>query len=1192
MKQILLPALFVALAATGQAASSPVQQRYAANPLSHALVAKTTPPAQFSAPQGVAAATPSLSLQSNNILFLNGPDGSVWFATGDTEVEEIELPGGYATEKRITAFTYTIYDNNFQEVGKVHDVIRLEEGETRAAEVALGTTVSKKFYNTNANPEITVTLVMNKAELLEYPYVNVRTNVYSVGGNKTEEGTDEILMTIPGMPVSAVNTATDSWSENFYISYVDETAGSIDDYSDYIEYLATIKNIVTTYSKAGWSGGPSVFDVTEFQNVRLPGDAMSNPYFISCVKDGKLTFITSEYEKSFFVDPSGMSGNEDVTEDNHLIVKVRQVPSAWSSEMTEIASVSIPTIQNVDEQILCTFYSVGSLMYDGDVDFGHYTTDGTPAFVITAADYSSLNDDQYIESYYVYDATGNRIMTLAEKTESYLLLNDIAGEEPQAMFIYNEGSSYTYDFVDLYSGTTALTIAHRLDNKTISTSLERVKTAKGILYAASLNSASTDANGDTFHEVGWINGDGAFDRIDRINLGKNVAVAQVYISASALNPYLFNTDEAQEYLFLVKRYITADNSATQEELLVIAPESEPMLTIEPDATKGTLLNVGLLATSDPKLLVSFRGADDVLTTEFYDLPLAKFAGGDGSAENPYLIATAGDLQQMKFNTAANYRLANDIDCGGLDFVTIPTFSGSLDGAAHTVRNLTITGRGIFKNSVAGASFKNLTFVDAAVLPAGSTFSYTGLLVGEAQGTTVDNVHVFGLKAESADFDDVFGSLLGRGTLNSAITASQVAGAVINFPKGKAGGIIGGMMTGTNVIASAFTGSITGESEVGGITASMHTDGTVADCHVNANLTASHTIGGIVASSNRAPVSRNHVEGTITATGANRWQGYCVGGIVGSLASSAKEDVNVIISGNFVGLESITVDPSKLGTPAYAGAFDSAHRIVGWSRGNDEPDVVGYDDEWEPIYSTDPVLPEAGLADNYVISDLEIIQNTIDDAHTSTEGLSKSRWELEQEFMEGLGFKFGTDTENPWNLQSIWTPKLHFETAAIIETAQINTIVGETFNIVVRLLDRSELTLDDVLGDFTMDYDMAKVEMTGAASVVNNVLSIEMKAIAEGSSEFTVGVLGTTVQGTVNAEVSGIDSSVVADAAIAIRYNGSEVTAAGCALELYTVAGTKVAAGADALSTAGLAAGVYIVRASNGTATATAKIAVR
>lgn len=1192
MKKVLLSGFCLAL---GTAAALAVPQFRSANPdpLHGALGARPASGWNTVTAAAPARIAPEHSMVTDELVFLDGPDGSTWFATTSLDITEVPLPGGYATNKIINGYTYTIYNDAFEEIGTIHDQVRLGEGETKAAQIMLGATVTKKFFNSDNKTEVTVTLVMNKEDNYSYPAVNIRTLVYSVGGEKSDGTNDDVLMTIPGYPVAAVNTATDAWSESFYISFLSESAGNPDDYESHIDYLGSIKSTVTTYSKATWGGSISEFDVYELCHFNIPGDGMNNPYYILCIKDGKLTVITSKYEKSFFVDPSGMGGNEDLTPDNHLIVNVRQLPAGWgASTLEDVASLTIPTTQKDNEDILCTFYSVGSLMYDRDVDFGHYTTDGSAAFVVTTADCKNADDDDYIESYYVYNAAGNRIMTLAENTENFLMLNDIAGLEPQAMFIYNQGTAYTYDFVDLYSGTTALTIPHIIDNKVISTSLERVNTPKGVLYASSLNTAADDAQGNTWHEVGWINQEGVFDHIDRINLGKNVAIAQVYIAPNALNPYLFNTDSTQEYMFLVKRLLASGSSQTREELLIIAPESEPIMTVLPDETKGVLANVGLVWTATPRLMVGYMNENDVYSADFYDLPLTRFAGGDGTAENPYLIATVGDLQQIKFNTSAHYRVVADINATGFDFVSIPDFSGSLDGNGKTVANLTVNGNGIFKSTNAGAVIKDITLVDATVALSGSSFTYSGLLVGMAQTTAISNVRVLGLKVSSADFDDSFGSLVGRMTLNSSITGCNVAGAVINLPEGSAGGIVGNVMTGSTVTACAFTGSITAASEVGGIAATIYTDGTIADCHVNADLTAVHTIGGIVATSGRAPVVRNHVEGTITATGANRWKGHCVGGVIGTLQGDYQDSGVVSVSANFVGLEAINVDAVALGTPNYPGALDSAHRIIGWSMANDEPEIVDYDEFDEPIYSTDPVSPDPGLADNYVISSLEPLSADIADAATTTEGCSKSRWELEQDFMEGLGFKFGQDNDNPWNIQSINTPKLYFETGAILAQANITTHVGDNFNIVVRLLDRRQLTLDDVLGNFSMEYDEAKVEMTGNASVENNILTIEMKAIAEGTSSYSLRVLGSTVQGTIEATVSGIADTEIAAEAIAIRYNGTTVSAEGCAIELYNVAGTKVAAGNDAVETTSLPAGVYIVRAAAAGASRTAKIAVR
>ena len=83
-----------------------------------------------------------------------------------------------------------------------------------------------------------------------------------------------------------------------------------------------------------------------------------------------------------------------------------------------------------------------------------------------------------------------------------------------------------------------------------------------------------------------------------------------------------------------------------------------------------------------------------------------FAGGDGSAANPYQITTAEQLDKVRNYLDKHFVLKNDIDLsdylavGGAgyndgkgrepigDFNTQKAFTGSLYGANHVVRNLT------------------------------------------------------------------------------------------------------------------------------------------------------------------------------------------------------------------------------------------------------------------------------------------------------------------------------------------------------------------------------------------------------------------------------------------------------------------------------------------------------------------------
>ena len=67
----------------------------------------------------------------------------------------------------------------------------------------------------------------------------------------------------------------------------------------------------------------------------------------------------------------------------------------------------------------------------------------------------------------------------------------------------------------------------------------------------------------------------------------------------------------------------------------------------------------------------------------------------GVVADPYIIQTLTELQNMRWNPAANFTLANDIDAsptvgwgGGAGFVPIGSdftkFTGSLEGNGHTI----------------------------------------------------------------------------------------------------------------------------------------------------------------------------------------------------------------------------------------------------------------------------------------------------------------------------------------------------------------------------------------------------------------------------------------------------------------------------------------------------------------------------
>lgn len=126
---------------------------------------------------------------------------------------------------------------------------------------------------------------------------------------------------------------------------------------------------------------------------------------------------------------------------------------------------------------------------------------------------------------------------------------------------------------------------------------------------------------------------------------------------------------------------------------------------------GGLLALGLVLTLLPGSALAEESSKAHLATGAPNRVLAAlkqspytFAGGSGTREDPYLISTPDQLNAVRQGLDKHYKLTGDIDLSGWgDWMPIggeelerhgdPTpFTGSLDGAGHVVKGMTITGK--------------------------------------------------------------------------------------------------------------------------------------------------------------------------------------------------------------------------------------------------------------------------------------------------------------------------------------------------------------------------------------------------------------------------------------------------------------------------------------------------------------------
>ncbi len=1145
---------------------------------------------------------------SDEFGYLDMPDGSTWYFTAEYEVEVIQHEA--YQEKSLKGFKYNIYDTSFELRGSISDDLPVEGNRTRVAGISLSSVVTSKFFNSDDKYELIVGVAYNT------PNYNTETAsfVYSLGSDTDESGYNTPVAEMSGYVVDAVDTSTDEWSESYYMTFFSEINPNPDDFEDFTEFAAAYKQEVRTYKKAGWSGGPQQIHSYEVSNANLPGDRMNSPFYMLIPRDGKLWIVIQEYEKWFFDNVVGPDENVETgsevgapTQGNNLIVRTYEYSGYGDVAMKQETKIPC-VVEDANPDVLYRFYSINGLDYSNDIIFnGDEAT-----FNLTVEKYMRTDDDNYLKSFYKANAQGEITATIFEEADYIMQLSDIRGMERQYSFIKaDDNGGYTFTMIDIESATERASIPSILGPVSLKANMDRVAVAGGYEYAFSTGDPEVDDEGNFIEHVAWVDMNGQLARVDNIKLGKDIAYAQANIKQNVLDPYLFNTDAKREYMWLVKRY-TGESTTTQEEFVLVSETGDVMLTRTPEAEKGAIASVSMIpGTEGSKLAVIYRNNETYkYYQDFYDLPMVKFAqGGDGTEANPYKVATIGDLQAIRTGSTFCYEIVDDIDATGFEFSEINNFTGKLSGNGHSVSNLVLpTTGGVFgtirgvssasgegENPVAGtSSVKDVTFigVNANNVSSGNF----GVLANELQTARVENVHVYGLEFAGAESEASIGGIAGRASLGSVINKCSVNSASVNAPEcATVGGIVSTLRTGSSVSESSFMGTVTAGTEVGGIVGTMSADAKVTDCHVDADITARNTIGGIAGSSQRGEISRCYVEGSVKATTPFSQYldlGPCAGGVVGELQplfTEPQEGENVapVIHHCFVALTSLEGYESQ-GNPAYGEQRTTIHRIAGRTKINEEPEVTGYDDNYEPIYG-DPMGAENYISDNYAIADLERGSQSIEAAHNTTEGASVNPDDLSQSwFAETLGLKFG-ETE-PWNELSDYDPALNHETANFLVQPEIYTRVGEKFNVSVVYVGRTPMTEEDALGSLILEADEQYMEMTGNYTFANSTLTVEFTALKEG--EVTIQIAGA--QGKVIIDEPSSITSVADDSeGVAITYDGNAVVAPGAMISIYNISGVEVANGRDSVVASSLSKGVYVAVATAADGSrSTLKISVR
>lgn len=298
-----------------------------------------------------------------------------------------------------------------------------------------------------------------------------------------------------------------------------------------------------------------------------------------------------------------------------------------------------------------------------------------------------------------------------------------------------------------------------------------------------------------------------------------------------------------------------------------------------------------------------------------------FAGGSGTAADPWLIANATHMGNIASNLSAEstkyFKMIDDVDMTGVSWTYLNNSSPyrviDFDGNHRTIRKLGGTMFYVFKGSV-----KNLTLDGSSV----TSSSKKGVFASFIQGTgniltnvdicnvsefvgsngpcggmvglvnsgedgkttaTFEDCDVTNVVVNSSNNDNArSGGMIGSVEAKVVITNCTVVGGEVTAAKNYAGGLIGQataeiILTSCAVTKSGAKGSVVGKYYTGGLVGSMEI-GSISRCSADVDVTGTYYVGGMIGDLNTTSSNVN-VSECYYKSGTVSGSRFC-GGLIG------------------------------------------------------------------------------------------------------------------------------------------------------------------------------------------------------------------------------------------------------------------------------------------------------------------------
>ncbi|MBW6516623.1 MAG: T9SS type A sorting domain-containing protein [Candidatus Cloacimonetes bacterium] len=375
---------------------------------------------------------------------------------------------------------------------------------------------------------------------------------------------------------------------------------------------------------------------------------------------------------------------------------------------------------------------------------------------------------------------------------------------------------------------------------------------------------------------------------------------------------------------------------------------------------------------------------------FYHESTTHFAGGTGTQANPWQIANAVQLNNVRYylgeeHDNKHFILTADIDLGvspwNYDEGWVPignslanSFQGHFNGAGYSISGLTINRNDSDNQALFGctlsASIANVTLEEVDI----SGFNKVGGLVGiNINYSTITQCSVAGVINGTGNN---IGGLVGFN--NNSLIENCSSTAVVSSTENYIGGLVGSNVY-SIVDNSSSAGEVSGNSDVGGlvglnytsevknsfstcnVSGSSNTGGLVGVNYISSSIENSYSTGNLIANGNQIGglvgynYDHSHIIDSYSNVFVQSSTGNRIGGLVGSNFIYG-EIINCHSSGHVVGYQEVG---GLVGYNSDYSSIEASHNsgvVVG--TGNYIGGLVGFDMHYSSIndcYNTGDVI---------------------------------------------------------------------------------------------------------------------------------------------------------------------------------------------------------------------------------------------